>query len=370
LREGISTISAVALVTLLVLAGLFVLYEFQPISFATFNSSSTSSSQQSIQSTLTASSPSASVASSTLSNASGSGSGGSSAPLIVNGGFTLTYPSDYSTLADYLLGQINQDRANFSLSPVIPSPIKSAQQHADSMLYYGYFSHWDTQGYKPYMRYTLLGGVGSVDENIAFESTSLPRFTTLGSVENALYGLEYSMMYNDSACCQNGHRDNILDPLHNRVSIGIAYNSTRVYMVEDFEDSYFNFTAPFLEPDNTVQIVGSTSLNLSGIQVLVYYDSLPGSLTTSQLGAPPYSGSYNAGNFVGGVVPPCLLTCSTYENGITVTAQTWDASSGSIDIVFQLSGFTQQSGAGVYTVYIEQGSRPEILFDTSFFLSA
>lgn len=26
------------------------------------------------------------------------------------------------------------------------------------MLYYDYFSHWDTQGYKPYVRYTLLGG--------------------------------------------------------------------------------------------------------------------------------------------------------------------------------------------------------------------
>jgi uncharacterized protein YkwD len=371
LRRAISNPSAIALVTVLALAGLFVFYEFQPISLVSSNSSATSSTP-STTSAATVSGPTTSPSTSTVSSSftSSPSSVGVPPPLIGNGSFTLSYPSDYTTLANYLLGRINQDRANFSLSPVILSPIESAQQHADSMLYFGYFSHWDTQGYKPYMRYTLLNGVGSVEENIAFESTTLPSFTTDASVESTLSGLEYSMMYNDSMCCQNGHRDNILDPLHNRVSIGVAYNSTHLYMVEDFENYYINFTAPFLEQDNTVSLIGNSSLSLDDMQIVVYYDPLPQPLTISQLGNVPYSGSYDTGTFIGGVVSPCLLSCETYDNGITVNAQTWNVSSNEIDVVFQLADFIQQHGDGVYTVYIEQGPQPEIIFDTSFFLSS
>ena len=278
---------------------------------------------------------------------------------------------DYGALASYLLAQINQDRANSSLSPVMLSPIASAQQHADSMLYFGYFSHWDTQGYKPYMRYTLLNGTGSVTENVAYESTNLPSFHTTTDVELALSKLEYSMMYNDVTCCQNGHRDNILDPLHNRVSLGIAYNSTYVYMVEDFEDYYINFTSPFLTQGNTVNLVGTSSVNLNDTQVWVFYDGPPQSLNRTDLGAPPYSGSYGSGTAAGGVVAPCVSACEQY-NGTTVQAQAWNASGESLDIRFQLTGFIDQYGKGVYTVYIvedgQSGQTPEFIFNMSFFL--
>lgn len=48
------------------------------------------------------------------------------------------------------------------------------------------------------------------------------------------------MMNYDAACCNNGHRDNILDSLHNQVSIGIAYSqqTDTLYFVEDFQNSY------------------------------------------------------------------------------------------------------------------------------------
>jgi uncharacterized protein YkwD len=144
------------------------------------------------------------------------------APDIKGGAADITYPPDYCTLASYALQQINADRAANGTGPVSLGYNQAAQQHADSMLYYGYFSHFDTQGYKPYMRYSLLGGHGADFENIAYFSYSIDHFTSTSVVEQGIRDLEHSMVYNDSACCNNGHRYNILDHLHNIVSIGLA----------------------------------------------------------------------------------------------------------------------------------------------------
>ena len=107
-----------------------------------------------------------------------SGTGGSTSTIEVNpegtvsnssgSGTTLeiSYPSNYNQLANFSLTLINQDRASAGLTPVTLSPIPSAQEHADSMLQNNYFSHWDTQGYKPYMRYSILNGTGFVEENV------------------------------------------------------------------------------------------------------------------------------------------------------------------------------------------------------------
>jgi len=177
-------------------------------------------------------------------------------PAFVGNSSKIDYPSDYGALANFTLGVINQERAAASLNPVVLSSVPSGQQHADSMVYYGYFSHWDNQGYKPYMRYTLLGGTGSVSENAALNyctksppdsARPIAARCSLQTIEKAINGSEWMMMNNDSACCNNGHRANILDPLHDRVSVGIAYNSTTIFLVEDFENSY----------------IGSESLRLS-----------------------------------------------------------------------------------------------------------
>ena len=161
-------------------------------------------------------------------------------PIIQNGSANITHPPDYAALADYALGLINSDRADFGLNAVALSPNEVAQQHADSMLRFSYFSHFDTQGLKPYMRYTLLGGKGAMAENIAYVFNPIPVYTTTSAVEGVLRTLEHEMMYNDSSCCHDGHRLNILTSLHNQVSIGVAYDGSYVYFVEDFENYYVN----------------------------------------------------------------------------------------------------------------------------------
>jgi len=285
-------------------------------------------------------------------------------------GSQISYPSDYSTLANYTLSLINSERQSFGLSSVSLSQIQSAQQHADSMLYYGYFSHWDTQGYKPYMRYTLLGGSGYVEENIA-EETSSAQFISTPQVEDAIRFLENQMLYNDSACCQNGHRDNILNPYHNRVSIGIAYSLGRLYFVEDFETAYTSsFQTPLLE-NGIITLQGNTSEYLSPTQIGIFYDPLPKAISAYTLNQ-NYSRPYGQGQFIGGVLPPCIAFCEHFTSGATVYASSWFVGPSSIDISFSLAQFVQERGSGVYTLYLvqqPQGEPAEYLTSVSIFIT-
>ncbi len=275
-------------------------------------------------------------------------------PQIQGGSANISYPSDYSTLVAYALAQINQDRANAGLAPVNLSASMAGQQHADSMLRYGYLSHFDTQGFKPYMRYSLLGGSGGVEENVAYIYDSPPLFTTSSSVETGIHDLEHSMIYNDSTCCQNGHKYNILNPLHNRVSIGVAYNSTDVYFVEDFENYYINLDFS-ISNSNLVSMTGTPlQEGINAKSVLIFYDPTPQPETVSALINGPHE--YDPGSPAGGVLPPCSVFCSQFSQGTTVYANTWVFSSTHVDITFSFQSFVTDEGAGVYTIYLMTGS--------------
>jgi len=301
-------------------------------------------------------------------------------PAFIGNSSTIDYPPDYGALANFTLGLINADRANAGIAPVVLSPEPSGQQHADSMSYYGYFSHWDSQGYKPYMRYTLLGGAGGVAENAAVASCTnvlwqreLP--CSLQTVENSVNDSEWQMMNNDTVCCNNGHRENILSAEHNRVSIGVAYNSTAevAYLVEDFEDSYIANSSLSLAGD-VVTFQGTTQQDLtgwnggaSGAEISLYYDPAPANIPTSELlpdsacdqyselAEPPscqYQGAYGEGTAVTTVLAPCPLGYSCGSGNFTY-AQTWQQqASGSFEISFSIGQFEAAYGPGVYTVYL------------------
>lgn len=285
-------------------------------------------------------------------------------PDIINNVANITYPTDYNQLATFALGLINHDRQQNGLSNVTLSAVPSGQQHADSMAYFGYFSHWDTQGLKPYMRYTMLGGTGYVAENIGLDyctyssisaTSVIPTTCNLQTIENGLANSEYSMMNYDLECCNNGHRDNILNPSRTQASIGIAWNQNTdtIYFVEDLIDSVID-NLSLQTSGGVVTLQGTTQADLtgwtgssSGASIGVYYDPTPTSLSVSQL-SQDYQGSYDAGTLVTTVLAPCPAgyICSSGSSGFTY-AQTWQVS-GSFDIVFSLP----QSGSGVYTLYL------------------
>jgi uncharacterized protein YkwD len=293
-----------------------------------------------------------------------------SAPDISGSSASVAYPSDYCAIAAYVLTVINQDRATNSAAPVTLDYNSAAQQHADSMLYYGYFSHFDTQGYKPYMRYSLLGGLGADFENVAYIAYTGTHFTTTDSVDQAISALEHSMMYNDSSCCNNGHRYNILNPLHNKVSLGVAYDGTTVYFDEEFENAYINLD--FSVSNATSSNPHYVSMTGTPIQstpdpssIFVFYDSLPAAETASALNNGPRE--YNPGTFTGGVLPNQLGlpgTCNQFSGAITVCADTWTFNSNQMAIKFSLNPFLNKYGPGVYTIYLVTGSSTDSALTT------
>jgi hypothetical protein len=270
-------------------------------------------------------------------------------------------PKSYShqELVNYTLSLINSDRNGVVTNPngtidtwvpsigeqypqnVSLSSVGSAQQHADDMLKNHYFSHWDTNGYKPYMRYTLFGGNGSVDENIAWESAGIP-FDAKEAIEN----LEWAMMEED-AQWNWGHRDNIIDSFHNRVSIGIAYDGNNLYLVEDFENDYVAWSTLNLSSSEVIMDGTIIKSGLSISDVAIYYDRIA-NLTVQQLDNAPYNGSYDQGTYVGMAVPSGWKS----SEGITITAKTWSQTGQSFQVDFNISPAFAQFGKGVYTLYL------------------
>ncbi|MGC8479796.1 MAG: CAP domain-containing protein [Candidatus Micrarchaeia archaeon] len=254
-------------------------------------------------------------------------------------------------LDNYTLGLINKDREKYGLNPVSISNIPSAQQHAESMLNYSYFSHWDLFGLKPYMRYTLLGGNQSVQENIAYEKSSVCEGSVCKgdiNVTKAIENMEYQMMYNDSKCCNNGHRDNILNPFHNMVSIGIAYDASTVYFVEDFVNQYINWSqgSPSYSNTGEVYLYGISSVGTAVKQVYITYDPIPSNYTKSTVPDTPYS----FGNEIAGVVPQSNYY---FTNITTIVADHFYTKNNIFQINFNIKNLTKRYGAGVYTIMLE-----------------
>jgi len=338
-------------------------------------------------------------------------------PVISNGQANVTYPSDYNVLANYSLHLINHDRHQFGMQPVRLSSVPSGQQHANSMLYFGYFSHWDTQGYKPYMRFTLLGGRGSVAENAAEFVRTCPagytcpaKFTSQNSVKGAIAKAENDMMYNDSYCCNNGHRATILDPGNSEVSIGVAWNATDLFFVEDFVDAHASFSVlSYNASSQVVTLAGSVrGINSTTSAITVFYDPTPtwlppagldpfyhssqnypsiepactpfsenkGEHTFMNDGCTNYQGGYGAGYFLGVVLykQPCpeWYTCtyptSTSLNAIQSYATVWQVNGTSFNIQFSLSPFTPYYGNGVYTIYFYPNASNETVTSYSIFI--
>ncbi len=252
-----------------------------------------------------------------------------------------------NNLYGYMLDLINADRSNYDLTNVTLSSEPSAQQHADSMLANNYFSHWDTYGMKPYMRYTLVGGRGSVDENIAFIYNSSGI-----NISSNLQQMEYNFMYNDYACCNNGHRDNILNPYHNQVSIGVAYNSTSIYLVEDFINNYVSWSGgtPSVSNNLDVTLLGTVSSGYSVSSIQINFDSPVSNLTQQDFSLAPYNGSYNDGDTVAGIGYSYGREYFYFSNITTINATTYNINGKNFDISFNMKQLEQQYGPGEYTI--------------------
>lgn len=247
-------------------------------------------------------------------------------------------------LFSFALQLINKDRADQNLPAVDLGYNAAAQKHAQNMLDNNYLAHWGTDGLKPYMRYTLEGGFNYEQENSAFSSSSAkidPR--------TEIQALEQAMVYDDAAS-NWGHRDNILNKLHKKVSIGLAYNNTSLALVQQFEGDYVEFYQPPTIAGGLLSFSGH--FKMAGLvlnNAAITFDNLPQPLTAAELTSGPYH-SYGQGPVLGIVFPP-LPPNAQYNN---LPAGSMIASKGLVkDSVFWLEADISailSKGLGVYTV--------------------
>lgn len=139
-------------------------------------------------------------------------------------------PPTLDELKKIALVNINKYRAENGLQPLTLGTARSSQIYAEELLKEGCIHHIDSRGEGPMLRYKNNGDtMFLVSENIAGEFG-----TNYGTPQSNILDGNDKMM-NDDAASNWGHKRNILDPQPASVSIGIAYDSQRLVMVQDFE---------------------------------------------------------------------------------------------------------------------------------------
>ena len=256
-------------------------------------------------------------------------------------------------LVERALAAVNGDRATFGLPPVQLSANQAAQVHAEDVYANKQISHWLSNGEKPYMTYSRLGGSGSVQQNVAISGFSqaeydrcvssfllCERIDPLAAIEE----LQHEMMYNDKECCNDGHRENILDPSHTHVSIGIVYDDYYLALVQNFENDY----GLQVEIDGTkVSIAGPMPSGSELEHIVIYYDPLP---TVATYEENKNMLAYDSGQLAASVFQPLPAGFHYQQTAdhVVIEARSWE-SEGMVDVRFDISQAIKEPG--VYTLY-------------------
>jgi hypothetical protein len=197
----------------------------------------------------------------------------------------------------FAFDEINDDRLEHGVTPVKLGTNYAAQNHADDMMSFAYFSHWNTQGVKPYVTYTEFGGRDYVKENIA--ASWCDGYGCKIEPMELIEKFQHLMVYDD-ANSSWGHRDNILDPHHTHVNIGIVWDNNSFYFVQHFETKLIHYDQVNLE-DKILRISGKTQNGYDLKSISVYRDDLPLTLDGHDLESKfPYNQNfYNSGKLIG-----------------------------------------------------------------------
>lgn len=142
------------------------------------------------------------------------------------------------TFNDKIVAEINKSRVENGLNPVELdyTASEAAKMHCDEMASFKFFGHLSLDGSTPYHRYNMKAkGIGHVQENLYFYSyedfdKSEPNLLALAKKGHLAFMAETPP--------NDGHRMNILSPMHNGVGVAISYNNNDFYYCEEFTDNY------------------------------------------------------------------------------------------------------------------------------------
>ena len=302
-------------------------------------------------------------------------------------------------LKHYMLELVNEVRENAGLHPVVLGDNIAAQLHAELSLRDCTLAHWGTDGLKHFMRYTLAGGFQATRENVAGHTYCIDSPDGYSPIDNTTSGLLKEMeVLVEGWMASPTHRDNILDPTHRKLNIGLAWDNYHIFAVQQFQGDYVEFDQP---PTLLGGVLSFTGRSKNGARfqenteliVYLHFDPPPSRLTRGQLSRTFCSDS---GTRVAGIryplpdnqhwvndssvdtFKPCLSPYSvpadtrppqsaressriharaasvipeTVSNTVPwITASTWRIRDDSFEVEADVRSILDEYGSGVYTV--------------------
>ena len=191
-----------------------------------------------------------------------------------------------------MLGLVNRDRKKAGLSAVVldDAASKAGLRHARDMAGKGFTGHIGSDGSTPEQRYTEGGGTDFVQENSACLSDTLERGVDEKGRFDAAKLAALHEMFMAEVPPNDGHRRNVLKPLHNRVGIGVAQplGVTQPCLTQEFVDDYGEYAPLPKEPKGALRVAGTVSAPLVFGGVGIGRTPLPKPLPRERLNGSAY----------------------------------------------------------------------------------
>ena len=203
-------------------------------------------------------------------------------PVATNGGSGLR-PDQLAALRLQMLTLINDARREHGLVEVVLDDNPTAQLHAEDARANCFSSHWGSNGMKPYMRYTLNGGIHYSAENASGSNfcPSNPDRYAESSLSSKIVRAHNGLMNSP------GHRRNILNPAHRKVGLGNSFMHPNFRVVQLFTSDHIEFTIPpRIEGGDLIfayKLVNFAEDSAYPPDAYVHYDRPPHELTRGQL---------------------------------------------------------------------------------------
>ncbi len=264
---------------------------------------------------------------------------------------------DLNELKQYALTILNNERQKYGVPPLQlydPDP-NPAQLHAEELVKYNYISHWNKEGLKPNTRWAKYGYIWfGVSESISILRYYEGKASwSTQSLKDAINESIMNMIYHDEES-NWGHRDDLLDPIHNKVAIGIAWDEDSFAIVLDCINDHIKWTRKPVIVNNRLVMEGSISVRFMPtsfpyLYVYVFKDETPKPLRDPEIQR-PHSWSY--GELVAGILPQ--NSQYRYADIETIYAEFIIMRQGN-DIRFHISldlAKIRRFGTGVFGIYI------------------
>ncbi len=195
---------------------------------------------------------------------------------------------------NFMVTLINQDRAKYKLKPLSLDLTASlaGQKHTDEMAVSKYMAHWDLNGKKPSQRYTECGGTHAVSENLAYSGHNVGNFILDNSMISASEIQKLHELFMKEIPPNDGHRQQILTPEHNKVGIGISRARTKgghmnVCLAQEFLNCYGQYEKiPLvLAPGKSFILQGKLAPEFTLYDIRISWEPLPKQMSVEDLKA-------------------------------------------------------------------------------------